>query len=83
MRYPITIAAVAIGLLICLFNYTGYDPHNVFLFMLSPPAWISDVFYDIHKTPVVAMYMLTIISYAIVGYACDRLIAAGRKRSRA
>ncbi|OXM16944.1 hypothetical protein [Paenibacillus herberti] len=83
MRYPVTIAAVALSIILCLFNSTGYDPHNLFFFMFSPPAWISDVFYDIHATPIVVMYALTIVCYAVIGYVCDRLIAADRKRRRA
>ncbi|QJC51552.1 hypothetical protein HGI30_08300 [Paenibacillus albicereus] len=83
MRYPVTLAATALGLILCLFSSTGYDPHNVFFFMFSPVAWISDVFYDIHQTPILVMYALTVLCYAVIGYVCDRLIAEGRRRRRA
>jgi len=83
VRYPVTIAAVLISLALCLFSSTGYDPHNFFFFMFSPVAWISDVFYDIHATPVLIMYILTIACYAAIGYACDRIIQAERRKRNA
>ena len=83
MRYYITIVAVLISLALCLFNSTGYDGHNFVFFLLSPPAWISDVFYDIHATPIVVMYALTVASYAVIGFACDVIIARNRRKYRA
>jgi hypothetical protein len=83
LRYPVTFAAVLISLALCLFNSTGYDLHNFIFFMFSPPAWISDVFYDIHATPVWIMYALTIVSYGVIGYVCDRIILAERRKRNA
>ncbi|WP_424766810.1 hypothetical protein [Paenibacillus sp. sgz302251] len=80
MRYPVTIAATLIGVAICLFNYTGYDPHNFVFFMLSIPAWIVDLFVDVHEVSVLFMYVLTIISWALLGYIADVLIARGREQ---
>jgi hypothetical protein len=82
MRYPVTIAATIIGLAICLFNYTGYDPHNFVFFMLSIPAWIVDLFVDVHEVSVLFMYVLTIITWALLGYIADVLIARGRSRDQ-
>jgi hypothetical protein len=64
MRYPVTIVATLIGLAICLFNYTGYDPHNFVFFMLSIPAWVVDLFVDIHEVSVLLMYVLTVLTWA-------------------
>lgn len=79
MRYPVTLTAALIGLALCLFNYTGYDPHNMIFFMLSPPAWIADLFVDIHEVSVLLMYVLTIAAWAVLGYAADRIILSGRE----
>jgi len=85
MRYPVTIVATLIGLALCLYNYTGYDPHNFVFFMFSPPAWIVDLVIDIHEVSVMLMYALTVLTYALIGYAADRLIQRERanRRSRA
>ncbi|MFC4778645.1 hypothetical protein ACFO9Q_17765 [Paenibacillus sp. GCM10023252] len=82
MRYTVTIAAALFGLALCLYNYTGYDPHNFVFFMFSIPAWIADLFVDIHEVSVLWMYVLTVISYALIGYIADRFIAANRRRAR-
>jgi hypothetical protein len=82
MRYPVTLAATLIGAAICLYNYTGYDPHNLVFFMLSIPAWIVDMFVDVHEVSVLLMYALTIITWALLGFIADVLIARGRERDR-
>lgn len=80
MRYPVTIVATLIGVAISLFNYTGYDPHNFVFFMLSIPAWIVDLFVDVHEVSVLFMYVLTIISWGLLGFIADVLIARDRER---
>lgn len=82
MRYTFTIAAALIGAAICAFNYTGYDPHNMVFFMLSIPAWFADMFVDIHEVSVLLMYVLTIISWAVIGYIADVFVARDRRRRR-
>jgi hypothetical protein len=78
MRYPITLACTAIGVALCLFNYTGYDPHNIFLFMFSVPGWFMELFTDIHNVNVYFMYVLTVISWMIIGFIGDLGIARTR-----
>lgn len=80
MRYKVTIIATLIGLAICAFNYTGYDPHNMVFFMFSVPAWFVDMFIDVHEVSVLFMYALTILSWALLGYIADRMIARDRRR---
>ncbi len=80
MRYPVTIAFTLFGIALCLFSYTGYDPHNVFFFMLSIPVWFVEFFADIHEVNVVLMYVLTILSYALIGYLVD--LGVRRLRAR-
>lgn len=81
MRYPVTIAATIIGLAISLFNYTGYDPHNFIFFMLSIPAWVVDLFVDVHEVSVMLMYVLTVITWGLLGFAADVIIARERERN--
>jgi hypothetical protein len=80
MRYPITIVFTIIGAALCLFNWTGYDPHNIFLFMFSVPIWFVELFGDIHKVNVWLMYALTVLSWALIGYAADRTLRTPSRR---
>lgn len=80
MRYRVTIIAAIIGIAICAFNYTGYDPHNMVFFMLSVPAWFADLFIDIHEVSVLLMYALTILTWALLGFIADVIIARDRRR---
>jgi hypothetical protein len=82
MRYPVTIVATLIGLAICLFNYTGYDPHNMVFFMFSIPAWVVDLFVDVHEVSVLLMYALTVLTWALLGFIADAVIARGRESDR-
>lgn len=81
MRYTVTIVATLIGLAICAFNYTGYDMHNMVFFMFSPPAWVADMIVDIHEASVMLLYVLTVLTWALLGYITDRIIARDRRRS--
>jgi len=83
MRYPITGVCTIIGLALCLFNWTGYDPHNLFLMMFSVPMWFVEVFTDIHRVNIWTMYALTVISWALIGYLGDYGVAKTRSRRRA
>jgi len=83
MRYPITGACTIIGLALCLFNMTGYDPHNLFLMMFSVPMWFVEIFSDIHLVNVWAMYALTVLSWALIGYLGDLGVAKTRSRKQA
>lgn len=82
MRYPVTFVATLIGLALCVYNSTGYDPHNFVFFMFSIPAWVVDLFVDIHDVNVLLMYILTVASWALLGFIADRLIERGRSQDR-
>ncbi|MBD2846003.1 hypothetical protein IDH44_12430 [Paenibacillus sp. IB182496] len=81
-RYRASVIAGLIGLAVCLFNYTGYDPHNIVFFMLSVPAWVVEFFRDVHEVSVLLMYGLTIVSWALIGLAVDWFTAVPRARRR-
>ncbi|MFS0722965.1 hypothetical protein [Paenibacillus sp. 1P07SE] len=80
MRYPVTIIATIVGLALCLYNSTGHDPHNFVFFMFSVPAWVVDLFVDIHEVSVLLMYVATVLSYVLIGYITDRIIHHTRAR---
>jgi len=79
LRFPVTIVATLIGLALCLYNYTGYDPHNFVFFMFSIPAWFVDLFIDVHDVSVMLMYVLTVLTWGLLGFITDVLIARGRR----
>ncbi|WP_115990511.1 hypothetical protein [Cohnella lupini] len=80
MRNAMTIACTLIGIALSLFNASGYDPHNLFLMMFSVPMWFVEVFTDIHRVNIWFMYVLTVISWAAIGYAGDRIVSRARDR---
>ncbi|MUT66898.1 hypothetical protein [Paenibacillus sp. NEAU-GSW1] len=82
MRYTVTIATTIIGLALCAYNATGYDPHNFVFFMFSIPAWFVDLFVDVHDVSVMLMYVLTVASWALLGFIADYFIARNRGRER-
>lgn len=75
MRYTSTLTCTLIGAALCLFNYSGYDPHNIFLFMFSVPMWLVELFTDVHQVNVWLMYVLTVLSWALIGFLIDLGIA--------
>ncbi|MBB6638232.1 hypothetical protein [Cohnella thailandensis] len=83
MSYKATLVCSLFAVALCLFNATGYDPHNLFLFMLSVPIWFVELFGDIHQVNVLFMYVLTVASWAIIGYCCDVGIARVQRRRSA
>ncbi|WP_027088081.1 hypothetical protein [Cohnella panacarvi] len=80
MRYPMTLACTLFAVALCLFNATGYDPHNLFLFMFSIPVWLTELFTDIHNVNVWFIYVLTVLSWALIGYLGDLGISRTRAR---
>jgi len=82
MRYPITGICTLFGLALCLFNFTGFDPHNLFFMMFSVPMWIVEFFIDMHRVDVRLMYVLTVLSWALIGYLGDLGVARTRSRAR-
>jgi len=83
MRYPLTGICTLLGIALCLFNVSGYDPHNLFLMMFSVPMWFVELFTDMHKVNVWFMYVLTVLSWALIGYLGDLGIARTRSRRHA
>ncbi|ANY68504.1 hypothetical protein BBD42_20020 [Paenibacillus sp. BIHB 4019] len=82
MRYKFTAIAALIGLALCLYNSTGYDPHNMVFFMFSVPAWFVDLFIDVHEVSVMLMYVLTVATWALLGLIADVIVYRTSSRTR-
>lgn len=80
MRYKVTAILTLFGCALCLFNYSGFDPDNIFLFMFSVPVWLIEIVGDIHDVSVFAVYLLTIASYALFGRIGDHFRQKRRAR---
>lgn len=81
MKSKATLIMTLIGCAVCLFNYSGLDPDNIFLFMLSVPVWLIEAVSDIHAISVYTVYVLTIASYALFGAIGDYFRLRRRARS--
>lgn len=81
MKYKVTFIMTLFGCALCLFNYSGFDPDNIFFFMLSVPVWLIEIFSDIHYFNVYAVYLLTIATYALFGRIGDYFRLRRKARS--
>ncbi|MDF2725511.1 MAG: hypothetical protein K0Q59_5188 [Paenibacillus sp.] len=81
MTYKITFWLTLFGCALCLFNYSGFDPDNIFFFMFSVPVWLIEAVSDIHNVNVYVVYVLTIACYALFGRIGDHYRL--RRRTRA
>ncbi|MEF3302867.1 hypothetical protein [Paenibacillus sp. GYB003] len=81
MKYKATFVLTLFAVALCLFNYSGLDPDNIFLFMLSVPVWLIEIVGDIHYVNLFAVYLLTIVSYALFGAIGDYFRLKRRARS--
>lgn len=57
---------------LCFYHYLGFDPKNLMLMSLSVPLWIAPMLTPIHSINLYAAYLLTIGSWALIGYFIDR-----------
>jgi hypothetical protein len=71
MKYKATVLFTLFGLALCLVNYWGLDPDNIFLFMFSVPVWLIELGADIHYFNIFLVYFLTIVSWTIFGRIGD------------
>ena len=80
MRYRVTAVLTLFSLALCLFNFLGLDPDDIFFFMFSIPVWLIETVSDIHYWNIYLVYALTIASWALLGYIGDYFL---RRRTRA
>lgn len=81
MKYKATLIMTLFGIALCLFNYSGIDPQNIFLYMFSVPVWLIEMFSDIHFFNPFVVYLLTVASYALFGRIGDYYRLRERARS--
>ncbi|GIP40628.1 hypothetical protein J31TS4_39080 [Paenibacillus sp. J31TS4] len=73
-RYTITLLFTALSLFLCFYHYLGFDPKNMMLFSLSVPLWFLTLFVDIRAINLFFAYVLTVASWALIGYIADRMV---------
>jgi hypothetical protein len=78
MRRTFTLLFTVIGAVLCLIHYFGHDHEAFYLlfYALSIPAWVAPIFINVNEISMNAMfviYMLTIASWAFIGYVIDRV----------
>lgn len=81
MDKKLTYLFTLLGAALCLINYLGMDPDDIFLFMFSVPVWLIETVADIHYVNVFLVYALTVASYALIGWFGDRFLQ-GRKKTK-
>lgn len=74
MAKKLTIILTLFSVALSLFNYLGLDPENIIFYSLSIPVWIIEMVSDIHYFNVLLVYLLTILSYALIGFYGDRFL---------
>jgi hypothetical protein len=82
-----TLIFTVIGIVLCLVHYLFHDYNTIYMifYALSVPAWFSPLVVDVYgisTLTMLAIYLLTIASWALVGYIIDRLSEPRRRRSR-
>jgi hypothetical protein len=82
MRKTYTLALTVFAAVLCLVHYIGHESDPVYLifYALSVPAWFAPAFGDITRINIAAVYLLTIASYAFIGYVIDYFIARNMER---
>jgi lipid-A-disaccharide synthase-like uncharacterized protein len=82
-----TLLFTVIGAALCLIHFLFHDYDSIYLlfYALSVPAWFAPVLtniYEISMTKMLVIYLLTIATWALIGYVIDKCTEAYRRRSR-
>ncbi|MEC0244497.1 MULTISPECIES: hypothetical protein [Paenibacillus] len=85
MKKSFTLYATIFGLLLCLIHYFGHDRDSLYLlfYSLSVPAWFAPMFtnvYEISMGKMFVIYVLTVASWALIGYIIDRFSVVRKER---
>ncbi|MCZ8517429.1 hypothetical protein O9H85_34810 [Paenibacillus filicis] len=82
MRYKYTWMLTLFSVALCFIHFIGHETDPVYLlfYALSVPAWFYPLFQYTNINPV-PLYLLTILSWAIIGYCIDRLSVHRRTRT--
>ncbi|WP_248929314.1 hypothetical protein [Paenibacillus hamazuiensis] len=73
-----------IGVVLCLAHYIwhDYDPMYMLFYFLSIPAWFAPAFTNVVTANMAVVYLLTILSWALIGYIIDRFAQQRTRRYR-
>ncbi|MFC5450628.1 hypothetical protein [Paenibacillus aestuarii] len=87
MRTTFTWMFTCIGAALCFIHYVFHDHDAIYMlfYALSIPAWFASIstnIYEISMTKMLVIYVLTIATWALVGYIIDRIAFGVRRRSR-
>jgi hypothetical protein len=66
--------------------YHGYEPVYLLFYALSVPAWFVSLTPSVYNTSmgtILVVYLLTVATWAVVGYVIDRFSETYRRRRRA
>ncbi|KSU47787.1 hypothetical protein AS033_14075 [Exiguobacterium indicum] len=76
-----------LSLAVCLFNVFGYDDKNILLFLTSPVFWLLEsrsflgIWLNSFHVPLFLIYILTLISWFLIGLLIDIILSVLFKRS--
>ncbi len=71
MKFWFSMMFTLFAVVLCAINYAGYDPYSLYLYFFSIPVWIIDAFSDIHIVHPFLVYLLTIVSWFLLGLFAD------------
>ncbi|UUZ82542.1 hypothetical protein LJK88_50880 [Paenibacillus sp. P26] len=83
MRYKYTRILTIVGIALCFIHFIGHESDPVYLlfYALSVPAWFYPFFQYKNINPV-PLYLLTILTWALIGYCIDRFAVYKRSHTR-
>jgi hypothetical protein len=69
-----TLICTIIGTALCLVHYIWHDSDPIYLlfYALSVPAWFAPIFTNVATANIAVIYLLTILSWTVIGYVIDR-----------
>lgn len=82
-----TVLLTLAGTILCLVHYLFHDFDSIYLlfYALSVPAWFTPVItnvYEISLAKMIIIYILTIASWALIGFTIDRFTVINRRNKR-
>lgn len=83
MKYKATAICTIIGAALCLVHYIGHESDLIYIlfYSLSVPAWFYPIFTYTDVNPLL-LYILTILSWAAIGFVVDRFSVYRKVRQR-
>ncbi|HZK33150.1 MAG TPA: hypothetical protein VFC60_01500 [Tissierellaceae bacterium] len=67
------------AIIICIYNYLGFDKWNVIIYLLSPPSWLLDSWVTANYPypsvqSLIIIYSTTILFWLLLGVLIDKII---------